>query len=109
MLKLIAFAVGATMATAAFAAPALVTKSTTVTRTTVQRHTTGVPVHGVTFFQAQAIALRARPGRVTSHRTEMERGAPAFSFNIRSRGRLFEVDVSQRTGEIVENRMKGRA
>ena len=123
MYKLITLAAGTMIATAAFgqstmtrettttkANPAMSTvRHTTVTRTTMHRRMTNVPMHGVSFNRAQDIALDARPGRIVSHRMDMERGGPAYSFNIRSRGRLFEVDVSRRNGAIVENRMKGRA
>lgn len=124
MYKLITLAAGTMMATAAFGQmattkettttksnPAMTTtRHTTVTRTSTHRHMTNMPMHaGVTFGRAQHIALNARPGRVVSHRIDQERGGPAYSFNIRSRGRLFEVDVSRRNGAIVENRMKGRA
>ena len=123
MYKLLTLAAGTMLATAAFgqttmtketvrtkSAPAMTTvRHTTVTKTTMHRRMTNVPMHGVSFARAQQIALNARSGRIVSHRMDQERGGPAYSFNIRSRGRLFEVDVSRRNGAIVENRMKGRA
>ena len=123
MYKLLALAAGTMLATAAFGQtmmtketvrtksnPAMSTvRHTTVTKTTMRRHMTKVPMRSVSFGRAERIALNARPGRIVSHRMDAERGGPAYSFNIRSRGRLFEVDVSRRNGAIVENRIKGRA
>ena len=110
MYKLITLAAGTMLATAAFGQSTVTTvRHTTVTKTVIHRKMTNVPIHAVTFARAQHIALNARPGRIVSHRMDQERYGPAYSFNIRSRGRLFEVDVSRRNGRIVENRMKGRA
>ena len=123
MFKLITLAAGAMIATAAFGQATMTrettttrsnpgmttTRHTTVTRTSTHRRMTNVPMRGISLARARDIALNARPGRIVSHRIDQERGGPAYSFNIRSRGRLFEVDVSRRTGRIVENRMKGRA
>lgn len=81
------------------------TRHTTVTKTTMHRHMSNVPMgRGISMARAQRIALNARPGRIVSHRMDMERGGPAYSFNIRSNGRRYEVDVRRRDGRIVENR-----
>lgn len=86
------------------------TRTTTTTHTTMHRHMTNVPMgRGISFGRAQRIALSVRPGRVLSHRMDHERGGLAYSFNIRSHNRRYEVDVNRRSGRIVENRLIGRA
>ena len=110
MYKLVTLIAGTMVATAAIGQGMMTTtRHTTVTRTTTHRHMTNVPVGGITLARAERIATNARPGRILSHRIDQERGGPAYSFNIRSHGRRYEVDVNRRTGRIVENRLIGRA
>ena len=63
----------------------------------------------VTLAQAQAIALRARPGQITDHELEQEAGGTGlrYSFDIRSDGKTFEVGVDARTGAVLENQQEG--
>lgn len=63
----------------------------------------------VTPVQAQAIALRARPGQVKDHELEQEAGGTGlrYSFDIRSDGKTFEVGVDARTGAVLENQEEG--
>ena len=63
----------------------------------------------VTLAQAQAIALRARPGQITDHELEQEAGGTGlrYSFDIRSDGKSFEVGVDARNGAVLENQQEG--
>ncbi len=56
----------------------------------------------ITKEQAQATALKRRPGNVESSELEREHGRLVYSFDIRnSRGTIDEVQVSAITGKIV--------
>jgi len=77
-------------------------------KTTVVTHGVRPVAHSISYGRAQQIALNARPGRVVSHRMDRERGGPAYSFDIRNARGRYEVDVNQRTGAVVENRLKAR-
>lgn len=60
----------------------------------------------ITFDQATAIALQARPGVVTDKELERERGGSGlrYSFDIKSGGVTYEVGVDAKTGKVLENR-----
>jgi uncharacterized membrane protein YkoI len=59
--------------------------------------------------EAQAVALRARPGAVTDKELEKETGGSGlrWSFDIKSGGKTFEVGVDAKTGKILENKAEG--
>jgi len=63
----------------------------------------------VTMSQARAIALKARPGKITDAELEKEAGGSGlrFSFDIRSGGKPFEVGVDARSGAVLENKAEG--
>lgn len=60
--------------------------------------------------QAQAIALKARPGAVTDRELEKEAGGSGlrWSFDIQGGGKTFEVGVDAKTGKVLENKAEGR-
>ena len=62
----------------------------------------------VTIDQAQAIALKARPGVVTDRELEKEDGGLRYSFDITSDGVTYEVGVDARTGAVLENGAEGK-
>lgn len=63
----------------------------------------------ITIARAQAIALKARPGKVTDREIEKERGGSGlrYSFDIRSGGKTYEVGVDAKTGKVLENAPEG--
>ena len=58
---------------------------------------------------ARAKALRARPGRITDHELERERGGSGlrYSFDIVSRRHTYEVGIDAITGAVLENTREG--
>jgi hypothetical protein len=59
----------------------------------------------VSLAQAQAIALKARPGSITDQELEKEGGGSGlrYSFDITSAGKTYEVGVDAKTGKVLEN------
>ena len=59
----------------------------------------------VSLANARTIALKARPGRITDQELERERGGSGlrYSFDVKSRGRTYEVGVDARSGKVLEN------
>ena len=68
-----------------------------------------LPLAKVTLAQARSTALAARPGEITDQELEKERGGTGlrYSFDIKSRGKTFEVGVDARTGKVLENKSEG--
>jgi uncharacterized membrane protein YkoI len=68
-----------------------------------------LPMAKVTLAQARSTALVARPGKITDQELEKERGGTGlrYSFDIRSKGKTFEVGVDARTGKVLENDGEG--
>ena len=68
------------------------------------------PKAKVTMPQARAIALKARPGRITDQELENEGGGSGlrYSFVISSGGKMFEVGVDARSGAVLENKAEGK-
>jgi uncharacterized membrane protein YkoI len=64
------------------------------------------PQHGVTMAQAQAIALKAAPGKIKKQEREEEDGAMRYSFDIRQGDRIHEIGVDVATGRIVEDKFE---
>jgi uncharacterized membrane protein YkoI len=63
----------------------------------------------VTLAQAEAIALKARPGRLTDKELEKEAGGSGlrWSFDIVANSKTYEVGVDAATGKVLENRGEG--
>jgi uncharacterized membrane protein YkoI len=68
-----------------------------------------LPQAKVTLAQARSTALAARPGQITDQELENERGGTGlrYSFDIKSKGKTFEVGVDARTGKVLENDGEG--
>jgi uncharacterized membrane protein YkoI len=68
-----------------------------------------LPQAKVTLAQARSTALAARPGQITDQELEKERGGTGlrYSFDIKSKGKTFEVGVDARTGKVLENDAEG--
>ena len=63
----------------------------------------------ITLAQAQATALKARPGQLTDKELEKEAGGSGlrYSFDIKSNGKVYEVGIDAQTGKILENKAEG--
>ena len=68
-----------------------------------------LPLAKITLAQARSTALAARPGEITDQELEKERGGTGlrYSFDIKSKGKTFEVGVDARTGKVLENAGEG--
>ena len=64
----------------------------------------------VSIVKARAIALHARAGAITDQELEKEAGGSGlrYSFDIKSKGKVFEVGVDARTGRVLENQAEGK-
>jgi len=64
----------------------------------------------ISMQQASAIALKARPGKITDRELEQERGGSGlrYSFDVKSRGITYEVGVDAVTGAVLENDREGK-
>lgn len=62
----------------------------------------------ISMAQAQAIALKAAPGKVISSEHEKEGGGWRYSFDIQQKGHVQEIGVDGKTGKIVENKSEGK-
>lgn len=67
------------------------------------------PETKITLAQAEVIALKARPGKVTDKELEKEHGGSGlrYSFDILSGGKTYEVGVDAKTGKLLENAAEG--
>ena len=63
----------------------------------------------VSIEQARSIALKARPGAITSEELEKEKGGSGlrYSFVVKSGKVLYEVGVDAETGKVLENSKEG--
>ena len=68
-----------------------------------------LPQAKVTLAKARSTALAARAGQITDQELEKERGGTGlrYSFDIKSKGKTFEVGVDARTGKVLENKAEG--
>jgi uncharacterized membrane protein YkoI len=68
-----------------------------------------LPQAKITLAQARSTALAAHPGQITDQELEKERGGTGlrYSFDIKSKGKTFEVGVDARTGKVLENKAEG--
>ncbi|MEO5640501.1 MAG: PepSY domain-containing protein [Sphingomicrobium sp.] len=64
----------------------------------------------VTMATARTTALKAHPGRITDAELEKEGGGSGlrYSFDIKARGKTFEVGVDAMTGAVLENKKEGK-
>jgi hypothetical protein len=63
----------------------------------------------VTMAQAEAIALKAHPGKIADKELEKEAGGSGlrYSFDVVAGGRTYEVGVDARDGKVLENVAEG--
>lgn len=68
-----------------------------------------LPLAKVSLAKARATAIAARPGKITDQELEKESGGTGlrYSFDIKSKGKTFEVGVDARTGKVLENKAEG--
>jgi len=68
-----------------------------------------LPMAKITLAQARATAVRAHPGVITDQELEKEGGGTGlpYSFDIKNKGKTFEVGVDARTGKVLENDREG--
>lgn len=68
-----------------------------------------LPLAKVSLAQARATAIVSRPGKITDQELEKESGGSGlrYSFDIKSKGKTFEVGVDARTGKVLENKAEG--
>jgi uncharacterized membrane protein YkoI len=64
----------------------------------------------VSLEQAQAIALKVRPGKVSDKALEKEPGGSGlrYSFDIVAGGKTYEVGVDAANGKVLENAPEGK-
>ena len=67
------------------------------------------PQAKVTIEQAKAIALKARPGKITDSELEKESGGSGlrYSFDIKKGAKTYEVGVDANDGKVLENKVEG--
>lgn len=85
---------------------------TTAVSTAAPSHFAGtelLPQAKITLAEARQTAVRAHPGVITDQELEKERGGTGlrYSFDIKSKGKTFEVGVDARTGKVLENDAEG--
>ena len=63
----------------------------------------------VSLKEARAIAVKARPGKITDQELEHENGGSGlrYSFDIKNRQRTYEVGVDANSGKVLENKVEG--
>lgn len=63
----------------------------------------------ISMEEAQAIALKAYPGKITDEELERESGGSGlrYSFDVESNGLTHEVGVDANTGKVLENNREG--
>ena len=63
----------------------------------------------ITMAQAEAIALKARPGKIVDRELEKEGGGSGlrYSFDVKASGVTYEVGVDAKTGAVLENAPEG--
>jgi uncharacterized membrane protein YkoI len=68
-----------------------------------------LPMAKITLAHARQTAVRARPGVITDQELEKERGGTGlrYSFDIRSKGKTYEVGIDALTGKVLENDAEG--
>ena len=79
----------------------------------VPKHFAGanlLPMAKVSLAQARKSAMAAHPGVITDQELEKESGGTGlrYSFDIKSKGKTYEVGVDARTGKVLENKAEGK-
>lgn len=69
-----------------------------------------LPKAKVSLAHARRIALAAHRGVITDQELEKEAGGTGlrYSFDIKRKGKTFEVGVDARTGKVLENKAEGK-
>lgn len=64
----------------------------------------------ISMQHASAIALKARPGKITDRELEKEKGGSGlrYSFDVSSQGVIYEVGIDAMTGKVLENNPEGK-
>ena len=64
----------------------------------------------ISMQKASAIALKARPGKITDRELEQEKGGSGlrYSFDVSSQGVTYEVGVDAMSGKVLENDPEGK-
>ncbi len=67
------------------------------------------PQAKISMAAAEAIALKARPGKITDKELEKEGGGSGlrYSFDVKASGVTYEIGVDARTGKVLENAKEG--
>jgi uncharacterized membrane protein YkoI len=65
----------------------------------------------ISLANARAIALKARPGKITDQELEKEGGGSGlrYSFDVTSRGKSYEVGIDAMSGKVLENAVETAA
>jgi uncharacterized membrane protein YkoI len=68
-----------------------------------------LPMAKVSLNQARATVLAVRGGQITDQELEKEAGGTGlrYSFDVKSKGKTYEVGVDARTGKVLENKAEG--
>jgi uncharacterized membrane protein YkoI len=66
------------------------------------------PTPRISKAQAEAIALKLAPGKITDAEYEKEGGIWRWSFDIQQKGNVQEIGIDGRTGKVVENKSEGK-
>ena len=63
----------------------------------------------VSLAQARAIALKTVHGKIVAEELEKEHGGSGlrYSFDVKAGGKVHEVGVDARTGQVLENSIEG--
>ncbi|HEX5278818.1 MAG TPA: PepSY domain-containing protein [Micropepsaceae bacterium] len=63
----------------------------------------------ITLEQARAIVAKARPGKIADQELEKEGGGSGlrYSFDVKYKGKTYEVGVDAKTGKVLENAAEG--
>jgi uncharacterized membrane protein YkoI len=63
----------------------------------------------IAMADAQKIALKARPGKISDKELEREKGGSGlrYSFDIKAKGVTYEVGVDAADGKVLENAKEG--
>lgn len=72
----------------------------------VASHSARPPENRISMDQAQKIATGVQAGHVESKELEHEHGKWIYSFDIRAKNRIHEIQVDARNGKIVSNMLE---
>jgi len=66
------------------------------------------PTPKISKAQAEAMALKLAPGKITDAEYENEGGGWRWSFDIQQKGHIQEIGIDGQTGKVVENKSEGK-